>query len=257
MCQLLGMNCNVPTDICFSFEGFRARGGRTDQHSDGWGIAFFEDQGCRLFLDDRPSAESAIAELVRSYPIRSLNVIAHIRKATHGHVALQNTHPFQRELWGCYWVFAHNGELKDFTPAGNGRFRPVGNTDSETAFCHILNTLQQQYPQQQPTPVELLKSLRKISNEIACHGMFNFLLSNGELLFAYCATDLNYVLRKAPFCTAHLIDEDISVDFNELTAPDDRVALIATLPLTDNENWTKMARGELLAFHHGRVLARG
>ncbi|MFM9263631.1 class II glutamine amidotransferase [Tychonema sp. BBK16] len=25
MCQLLGMNCNVPTDICFSFEGFKDR----------------------------------------------------------------------------------------------------------------------------------------------------------------------------------------------------------------------------------------
>jgi uncharacterized protein (DUF486 family) len=42
MCQLLGMNCNVPTDICFSFTGFQARGGATDVHSDGWGIAFFE-----------------------------------------------------------------------------------------------------------------------------------------------------------------------------------------------------------------------
>ncbi|MFM8005787.1 MAG: class II glutamine amidotransferase, partial [Dolichospermum sp.] len=51
MCQLLGMNCNVPTDICFSFEGFSARGGKTDEHSDGWGIAFFEGKGCRIFLD--------------------------------------------------------------------------------------------------------------------------------------------------------------------------------------------------------------
>ena len=42
MCQLLGMNCNVPTDICFSFTGFRKRGGDTDVHADGWGIAFFE-----------------------------------------------------------------------------------------------------------------------------------------------------------------------------------------------------------------------
>ncbi|MBP8070239.1 MAG: class II glutamine amidotransferase, partial [Neisseria sp.] len=25
MCQLLGMNCNTPTDIVFSFEGFRLR----------------------------------------------------------------------------------------------------------------------------------------------------------------------------------------------------------------------------------------
>jgi predicted glutamine amidotransferase len=58
MCQLLGMNGNVPTDICFSFKGFACRGGRTDHHSDGWGIAFFEGQGCRLFLDYLPSATS-------------------------------------------------------------------------------------------------------------------------------------------------------------------------------------------------------
>ncbi|MEN9986072.1 MAG: hypothetical protein RI925_1574, partial [Pseudomonadota bacterium] len=52
MCQLLGMNCNIPTDILFSFEGFHRRGGLTDQHADGFGIAFFEGAGCRLFIDD-------------------------------------------------------------------------------------------------------------------------------------------------------------------------------------------------------------
>ncbi|CAG0967125.1 partial Putative glutamine amidotransferase YafJ, partial [Rhodocyclaceae bacterium] len=109
MCQLLGMNCNVPTDICFSFTGFQARGGATDVHRDGWGIAFFEGRGVRVFLDPRPSCESPVAELVRHYPIRSLNAIAHIRKATQGAVGLENTHPFMRELWGRYWIFAHNG----------------------------------------------------------------------------------------------------------------------------------------------------
>ncbi|MCX7178303.1 MAG: class II glutamine amidotransferase, partial [Proteobacteria bacterium] len=107
MCQLLGMNSNVPTDICFSFTGFQARGGATDVHRDGWGIAFFEGRGARVFLDPQPSSESPVAELVRHYPIRSLNVIAHIRKATQGPVGLENTHPFMRELWGRYWIFAH------------------------------------------------------------------------------------------------------------------------------------------------------
>jgi len=141
MCQLLGMNCNVPTDICFSFAGFRARGGLTDHHRDGWGIAFFEGRGVRVFLDPAPSAHSPVAELVNRYPIRSLNVIAHIRKATQGEIRLENTHPFQRELWGRYWIFAHNGNLKDFAPPLSGRFLPVGSTDSELAFCHILDTL--------------------------------------------------------------------------------------------------------------------
>src|SRR5690349_19670594 len=122
MCQLLGMNCNVPTDICFSFEGFTARGGETDVHKDGWGIAFFEERGCRVFLDSKSTIESPVAEMVRRYPIRSKNVIAHIRKATQGIVALENTHPFMRELWGRYFIFAHNGNLKDFAPTLSGNF---------------------------------------------------------------------------------------------------------------------------------------
>ena len=121
MCQLLGMNCNVPTDIVFSFTGFQQRGGRTDDHADGWGIAFFEGRGCRLYVDSAAAADSPVAQLVRSYPIRSLNVIAHIRKATRGPVALENTHPFMRELWGRYWIFAHNGTLDRFVPAAGDR----------------------------------------------------------------------------------------------------------------------------------------
>ncbi|PMB20218.1 class II glutamine amidotransferase, partial [Fischerella thermalis CCMEE 5198] len=128
MCQLLGMNCNTPTDICFSFEGFAARGGKTDDHRDGWGIAFFEGKGCRMFIDAIPSISSPIAELVRCYPIHSTHVIAHIRKATQGEIALENCHPFRRELWGRYWVFAHNGDLPEFNPTDMQYYQPVGNT---------------------------------------------------------------------------------------------------------------------------------
>ena len=58
--------------------------------------------------------------MVRRYPIKSENIVAHIRKATQGRVALENTHPFVRELWGRYWVFAHNGDLKGFAPRLHG-----------------------------------------------------------------------------------------------------------------------------------------
>ena len=253
MCQLLGMNCNVPTDICFSFAGFRARGGLTDQHRDGWGIAFFEGRGVRLFLDPLPSADSPVAEMVHRYPIRSLNVIAHIRKATQGAVGLENTHPFQRELWGRYWIFAHNGNLLDFAPAPGGRFRPVGRTDSEAAFCHILERLAARFPHGEPPAAALYAALRELTVEIARHGEFNYLLSNGERLFAHCASRLSYVLREAPFAVAHLADQDVSVDFSQLTTPEDRVAIVATQPLTDNETWHGIPRGTLLAFRHGAL----
>ena len=251
MCQLLGMNCNTPTDICFSFEGFRTRGGLTDVHRDGWGIAFFEGPGCRVFIDIEPSAQSAVAELAHNYPIHSQNVIAHIRKATQGRIALENTHPFQRELWGRYWIFAHNGNLTNFAPALDGGFFPVGDTDSELAFCFLLQRLRDEFGNAMPLRRPMFDFLAGITREIAAHGEFNFLLSNGNCLYAHCATQLCYVLRQAPFAVAHLKDQDVSVDFSELTDPDDRVAVIATLPLTDNEEWITLTPGTLMLFHDG------
>jgi glutamine amidotransferase len=245
------MNCNVPTDICFSLEGFCARGGKTDEHKDGWGIAFFEGAGCRQFLDVNSSIASPVAELVRRYPIKSKHVIAHIRKATFGAIALENCHPFQRELWGRYWVFAHNGDLPNFAPDQTGSYRPVGQTDSERAFCLILNTLRQTFPANKPPLEQLYATLREITQTIAPYGSFNYLLSDGEHFFAHCSTKLCYIVRQAPFAAAHLIDEDITVDFQELTTPSDRVAIIATTPLTDNEIWTPIPSGALLAFQDG------
>ena len=251
MCQLLGMNCNVPTDICFSFTGFQARGGATDVHRDGWGIAFFEGKGVRVFLDPKPSCESPVAELVRHYPIHSLNVIAHIRKATQGATGLENTHPFMRELWGRYWIFAHNGNLLDYAPVLDGSFVPVGETDSERAFCHLLQTLRQRFPGGEPERSELHAVLQDFAVQTSQHGLFNFLLSNGDCLFAHRSTDLYFIIRQAPFAVAHLKDQDVAVDFNELTTPDDRVALIATLPLTDNEVWTPLPVGHVVMFAEG------
>lgn len=254
MCQLLGMNCNVPTDICFSFEGFRARGGQTDHHADGWGIAFFEGPGCRLFLDSKSAVESPVADLVRHYPIHSKNVVAHIRKATRGPVALENTHPFMRELWGRYWIFAHNGTLENFQPAIGNRYRPVGATDSERAFCYILQTLCRACPDGEPDTATLIRSIAGLASEISRDGVFNFLLSNGDYLFAHCSTELCYVVRQAPFPTAHLRDRDVTVDFTDVTTPNDRVAIIATAALTDNEDWTAMQPGQFLPFRDGLPL---
>ena len=255
MCELLGMNCNVPTDICFSFTGFQARGGLVDEHQDGWGIAFFEGKGVRQFLDSNASSESQIAELVKNYPIRSKNVISHIRKATQGEVRLENTHPFMRELWGQYWIFAHNGNLLNFEPKLDGTYVPVGNTDSEHAFCFILQELRKKFGNQSPERKVLFDAIRELTLNIGAYGEFNFLLSNGDLFVAHCSTHLSYIVRKAPFTQAVLKDRDVQIDFSEVTTEKDRVAVIATEPLTNNEKWVVMDPGTLWLFEEGEVIA--
>jgi len=253
MCQLLGMNCNTPTDITFSFSGFAQRGGVTDHHSDGWGIAFFEGRGVRHMMDHESSATSPVAELVRGYPIKSENVIAHIRKATQGVVALENCHPFVRELWGRYWVFAHNGNLVDFVPRLHGSFRPVGQTDSEYAFCWLMQELAKSHATL-PGVDELSLTLRELVPQIARHGTFNFLLSNGDALWAHATTHLHYVLRRCPFTQATLSDEDLSVNFADHTRETDRVAIVVTQPLTTDEPWVAFEPGRLYTFAQGDLL---
>jgi glutamine amidotransferase len=257
MCQLLGMNCNTPTDITFSFSGFAQRGGNTDHHGDGWGVAFFEGEGegkgLRHFVDHSSAATSPVAELIRRYPIKSKNVIAHIRKATQGVVALENCHPFVRELWGRYWVFAHNGDLKDFAPRLHGSFKPVGNTDSELAFTYIMQELAKSHAGV-PSVAELTITLREIAAHIHRFGTFNFLLSNGQALWAHASTNLYYVTRQHPFAHAALVDEDVNINFAEHTSVHDRVAVVVTAPLTSNEAWVQMEAGELSVFVDGQVL---
>ena len=254
MCQLLGMNCSTPTDVMFSFAGFAERGGNTDHHSDGWGIAFFEDKGLRHFVDHQAASESPVAELIRRYPIKSRNVISHIRKATQGVVTLENCHPFVRELWGRYWVFAHNGDLKNFAPRLHGNFHPVGNTDSELAFCWLMQELAKSHAGV-PSVEELTLTLQELSPMIARHGTFNFLLSNGEALWAHASTRLYYVVREHPFKQATLCDEDLCVNFAEHAGPEDRVAVVVTAPLTSDETWTAFAPGELKVFVAGAPLS--
>ena len=253
MCQLLGMNANTPTDVMFSFTGFAQR---AEEHKDGFGIAFFEGPGVRLMVDAQSARTSPIAEMVRRFPIRSLHIVAHIRKATQGVIALQNTHPFVRELWGRYWVFAHNGDLRGFNPRLHGAFHPVGETDSERAFCWLMQELAKAHANVPPV-AELTHTLRELAPQVAAHGTFNFLLGNGQALWAHCSTNLHFVERRHPFTRASLQDDDVTVNFAELTAPSDRVAIVVTEPLTSDEAWQAFAPGELRVFEAGAALGSG
>jgi glutamine amidotransferase len=246
------MNCATPTDVTFSFRGFSQRAGITSDHCDGFGIAFFEDKACRLFVDNQSAVESPIAELIRNYPIKSRNVIAHIRKATQGKINLENSHPFSRELWGRQWIFAHNGDLHDFNPTLSGRFTPVGNTDSERAFCYLLDQLVLKFGYHEPKLDQVFDLLAEVSPKIAEHGTFNFCLSNGQALFTYAITKLHWLVREYPFKPAQLIDLDVEVDFSQVTTPEDRVAVITTEPLTQNETWNAFVPGEMILFQDGR-----
>lgn len=248
------MECNVPTDIVFSFSGLALRGGARGPHADGWGLALYEGRSVRTFLEPAAAANSSLAAYVRNNPIKTLLAIAHVRKRTRGPVNLANTHPFVRELWGRHFTFAHNGTVRGIKQRLEpGRFRPIGTTDSEYAFCALMNRLERAFPKGYPEPSALARAVARAGREIGDRGTFNFLLGDGSQLFARCATKLCYIIRKAPFAKATLADDDLEVDFATVTTPRDRVAVIATAPLTRDEDWTIGLPGQMWVFRRGRL----
>lgn len=250
------MECNVPTDIVFSFTGLAHRGGRTGPHADGFGLAFYEGRAARIFLDPHSAAESPLAAFLRAHPIKTELAIAHIRRRTRGRVTLANTHPFQRELWGRSWVFAHNGTVRGVKAKKKlGRFMPVGDTDSEWAFCHLLEVLRSSFRGYPSARSELREAIAEIGADLGRLGTFNFLLGDGRALYARCHTKLSHIVRKAPFGRATLADDDVSVDFAEVTTARDRVAVVATAPLTRDEAWVIGAPGDLWTFEGGALVS--
>lgn len=254
MCELLGLNANTPTDICFSFSGLLERGGRTGPHADGWGISFYEDKGCRVFHDPESCADSILARLISDYPIKSNIIISHIRKANRGKVKLENTHPFCRELWGRQWTFAHNGQLKGVKKLALDRLKPIGTTDSEHAFCWLLTKIEAKFPVAPKSAQLLIKFIESLCNELAELGVFNILMSDSKFLYAYSTTKMSWISRRAPFGEANLLDKDMSVDFGQETTPDDVVTVVATSPLTKNETWNPINKNQLFCFHNGECI---
>jgi len=255
MCELLAMSANVPTDICFSFSGLMQRGGNTGPHKDGWGITFYEGKGCRSFKDPLPSAQSPIAQLVTDYPIRSEAVICHIRQANSGEVCLENTHPFTRQLWGKNWTYAHNGQLANFTEKLMIKAHiPVGTTDSEHAFCYLLDCLFYQFGSEEPDSKKLFTFIAEQVIKIDELGVFNIIISDGQYVFAFCSNKLHWLTRRAPFGLANLIDAEMEVDFHQETTENDVVSIIATQPLTDDEQWQKMEPQQWQLFRLGELV---
>ena len=266
MCELLGMSAHYLASITLSLNEFARHGGETGPHVDGWGVAFYEGLDANLIRESTAAADSVLMSTLRGYKLASEIVIAHIRRASSGPVELRNTHPFRREFAGRVHTFAHNGDLPDI----EDRFRldrtgvaiPVGTTDSEYAFCLLMQRLSRLWIVGQGTPS--LQSRRETVFEFAQQmgslGSANFLYSDGDVLFVHGherkqadgtirAPGLHYISLTCDYGLGH--SELASVKFESDCLQ--KVTLVATVPLTDG-NWQPLHAGELLLVKEGEII---
>ena len=266
MCELLGKSSSQPAKINLSLTEFAQHGGRTGPHKDGWGIAYYDGGDIRLVKDTRRASESPWAEFVEGQGLAAKTVIGHIRNATTGKVAIANTHPFARELGGRMHVFAHNGVVEGVLNGGMplGRFRPVGTTDSEYAFCAMLQEVEDLWIRTDGVPdlQKRMDILESFAERLRGFGPANFLYADGETLFAHSHERLQEDGTRRP-PGIHLLrhtfrsDDDglegggIEVESNDRG---ETVIVLASVPLTE-EAWTPLAPGTLLAMESGAIVA--
>ncbi|MCX7787271.1 MAG: class II glutamine amidotransferase, partial [Spirochaetes bacterium] len=253
MCELLGMAFHEPVKPTLSFRGFRHRG---EKNPHGWGLAYYPDEAAQVIKEPIKASESQLSEFVKNYPkIKSKIIVGHVRSSSGTSITYKNTHPFQRELNGKDYVFAHNGTLHDYRELETGRFKPIGETDSEYVFCHILDSMERK------TIIhwtdDTFNWFHKQLEEVNDYGNFNCIISDGEYLFCYHDKQgyngLCFVQRVAPFHTVRLLDEDFNINLEEEKEQSQKGFIIATRRLTD-ERWESFHRGELIVFKNGDIV---
>ncbi|MDZ7669519.1 MAG: class II glutamine amidotransferase [Gammaproteobacteria bacterium] len=267
MCELLGVSSNLGATVNVSLPAFAKRGGLSGPHDSGWGIAYYEDRDVRLIKAAEPAANSDWIPFLARHSLRSPLVLAHIRRATIGNVAYANTQPFLRELGGRMHAFAHNGNLPGIFRSAElqpGRFRPVGETDSELAFCALLGRLAPLWQPERavPTLESRLNVVSEFAGMVRALGPANFLYSDGDVLFAHghrrfhpdsasvAPPGLVTLERWCHRGTQGFVTEGLTVD-----AADQQIVLVTSVPLTD-EAWQPVEEGEVLAIAQGRIQAR-
>jgi predicted glutamine amidotransferase len=263
MCELFAMSARYPSTVRLSLEEFSRHGGLAGRNKDGWGIAWYDQRDVRLVKEVLAAAGSAQVRFIQDNPFVSPWVISHVRKATRGEVALRNCQPFVRELGGAWHTFAHNGDLPGIErlAAMEARaFRPIGETDSERAFCALLERLRPLWLAAEPPGLAArLHEIESFAAELRAMGPANFLYCDGDALFAHAdrrhqddgtirPPGLWQLTRRCP-AGGELAAAGLRI---EAPGVQQEVVLFASVPLSA-ENWVPLARGAVPVAQRGRL----
>lgn len=262
MCELLGMSSNKKTNINISLSTLAQRGENPHFHGDGWGVAFYEDKDVRLIKDVGEAKKSDWVHLIKKEHILSHDVIAHIRKSTVGKVSYSNTHPFIRELFGRVHTFAHNGTLVGIDEKFKTKnFHPVGSTDSEKAFCLLMDRMMELWHGHHdliPALTNRIELIEEFSKEMRQLGPINFLYSDGEIMVGHGHKRHDPVTNKVEWPGLHfnhLICDEFSEAGVTLSSSTDRmITLFASVPLDDDGNWKPLREGQIVAVRKGEIV---
>ena len=269
MCELFAMSSRQPSAVTYSLREFAANGSALRSNRHGWGIAYTHDRDAFTIKEPLSAADSPWVDFVAENSVKSKCVIAHVRHATRGAHTLENTHPFRRVLGRQLHLFAHNGTLKDIEDACPAAmtYAPVGETDSELAFCLLLDRLKPLWLESGGPPplADRMGLFRAFSAEMATLGAANFLYFDGDALFVHAHRRIHEEEgRPTPPKPPGLqikdwsrspVEPDYAPQGLRVDVHDPQTIMLASVPL-DTAGWEPLPECTVLAVRDGAELMR-
>jgi glutamine amidotransferase len=250
MCRLFGMSGGKER-IAATFWLLDAPDSLTvqsHQDKDGTGLGVFDTDGRPQVFKQPLAAYQDAVFACEARQVRSRTFIAHIRYASTGQIAPENTHPFEQDGR----LFAHNGVIGDLPrldrELGDARSLVQGETDSERFFALITKHIAAG-----ADPAEAITvSAGWVAANLPVFAL-NVILVTAEELWALRYPDtheLHWLERRAG---GRAGDEgmdhcgtpgEVRVQSQELA--EHPAVVVASEPLDDDPGWRALSSGELL-----------
>jgi len=263
MCELFAISSAKAVAVRYSLNEFAKHGGLTHMNKSGWGISFQCDEDTLLIKEPAPADDSPWVSFIAEQQVKSHCVIAHVRRASQGQPRFENTHPFKRELAGRAQVFVHNGTLAGFhdaLPLAARHFQPLGETDSEHAFCHLLERVAPLWDDGVPAVEDRLTVVAEEAAAMRRLGSANIFYSDSDTLFLHAdqrCYDEGGVLSPPKPPGLHWIRRHDyltkGLKVAATAAAGNRAILIASVPLSE-DGWQGFERGSVVALRGGEIV---
>ncbi|MBI3198990.1 MAG: class II glutamine amidotransferase [Rhodospirillales bacterium] len=263
MCELFCLSARLPAEATFSLKHFAAHGAPGGRNVDGWGVGFHDGRDVRLYKEPEPAGDSPWMLFIEQRALPTRLLISHIRRATRGANSHANTQPFARALGGRMHLFAHNGRFDtiDGRFARSGRhFLPVGETDSEMAFCLLLERLAPLWENAAPPSLAARHAVfADFAAEMRPLGIANFLYCDGDFVFGHGhrRTQADGIVAPPGLWLRHRHHAGTPAPPGVAIATgdaDQEITLLASVPVTEGD-WRPLDEGEIVVVAAGELVS--
>jgi transglutaminase-like putative cysteine protease/predicted glutamine amidotransferase len=257
MSDLLSMSFD-----CLSSPTLKLRADLGTPNVSGWGFGWYpNDDSAASVVKDTGSKEigSLTSTLSDWQRFRSTTFLCKVRGAAKRY-SQQDTQPFHRSFGGRDWLFLHNGDLdkeklKALFTSNDGFLEPMGVTDSELAFCYILQQLQCSGAKRlADVPWDSYLSWFSTLDSL---GAADIVLADGQNTLAYHGPNsprsLFYLRRIPPHQSGIQLDGNVvSLDFSD-SQDTHRTAFLVSSEKFSNGVWSEMASGQMIVVNRASI----